>query len=92
MAKTFLFSRVHHPVSRQIRNSAAAQQLYSNGDSTNGNVIVGYYYMTPRSTLTLPAGNYTVAVKGGGASDRGYTLTFGEGTADQIQIKATPVK
>ena len=70
----------------------SCSQSYTNTASVNGNVIGGYYYMTPRSILTLPAGNYTVALKGGGASDQGYTLIFGEGTADQIQIRATPVK
>ena len=65
---------------------------YTNTSTSNGNVISGYYYLTPRSTLYLPAGTYTLAVKGGGASATGFKLTFGNGSSDNVQIQATPVK
>lgn len=64
---------------------------YTNTSST-GTVISGYFYVTPRATLNLPAGTYSVALKGGGASSTAYKLTFGGGSYDNIQIKATPLK
>ncbi|WP_051289246.1 hypothetical protein [Chryseobacterium daeguense] len=73
----------------QFGNSS---QSYTNSATTNGNVISGYYYLTSHSILTLPAGTYTAALKGGGASDEGFRLTFGSGSSDQVQIMATPTK
>jgi len=70
----------------------SSSQSYTNKATANSNVISGYYYHTPHSILTLPAGTYTVAVKGGGASDEAYRLTFGSGASDHVQIKATPAK
>ncbi|SDQ71348.1 hypothetical protein SAMN05421664_2288 [Chryseobacterium soldanellicola] len=70
----------------------SASMSYTNTSSTNGNVISGYYYLTPHAILNLPAGTYTLAMKGGGASDTGYKLLFGDAGSDNIQVKATPIK
>ncbi|SIQ73857.1 hypothetical protein SAMN05880574_12313 [Chryseobacterium sp. RU37D] len=70
----------------------ASSLSYTNTSSTNGNIISDYFYLVPRSILLLPAGTYTVALKGGGASDTGFKLTFGSGGSDQLQVMATPTK
>ncbi|SEH32654.1 hypothetical protein [Chryseobacterium culicis] len=55
-------------------------------------VATGNFYLVPRSTLTLPAGNYTLTVNGAGASGTAFRLTFGSGNRDAINIRATPIK
>jgi hypothetical protein len=55
-------------------------------------VATGNFYLVPRSTLNLPAGNYTVTVNGAGASGTAFRLTFGSGNRDAINIRATPVR
>ncbi|MDR6406513.1 MULTISPECIES: hypothetical protein [Chryseobacterium] len=67
------------PTNTQFGSSS---QAYTNTSTTNSNIISGYFYLVPHSILNLPAGSYTVALKGGGASDTGYKLTFGNGSSD----------
>lgn len=55
-------------------------------------ITTGNFYLVPRSTLTLPAGNYTITVNGAGASGTAFRITFGSGNRDAINIRATPSK
>lgn len=55
-------------------------------------VATGNFYLVPRSTLTLPAGNYTLTVNGAGGSGTAFRLTFGSGNRDAVNIRITPIK
>ncbi|WP_053082680.1 hypothetical protein [Chryseobacterium angstadtii] len=55
-------------------------------------ITTGNFYLVPRSTLLLPAGNYTVTLNGSGASGTAFRITFGVSNRDTINIRATPVK
>lgn len=55
-------------------------------------ITTGNFYLVPRSTLNLPAGNYTITVNGAGASGTAFRITFGSGNRDAINIRATPSK
>ncbi|PQA89989.1 hypothetical protein B0A69_21450 [Chryseobacterium shigense] len=63
---------------------------YTNSFSTF--VPTGNFYIVPRTTLTLPAGSYTLTVNGSGGSGTAFRVTFGSGNRDAINIRATPIK
>ncbi|WP_415328496.1 hypothetical protein [Chryseobacterium sp. MMS23-Vi53] len=91
MALTY-FSFTNAPAGITTNTRFGNNSLSYTNSSSTGTVISGYFYMAPRATLNLPAGTYSVVLRGGGASSTAYKLTFGGGSYDNIQIKATPLK
>jgi len=65
---------------------------YTNANSSTPFVSIGAFYHTPHSTLTLPAGTYSLNVMALATSGAAFRVIYGGGGSDMIQIKATPVQ
>ena len=64
---------------------------YTNTNLNTNNAIFGLFFLPSHSSLSLPAGNYTVNLIGEGSAALGFRLTFGIGAFDMVQIKAIPL-
>jgi len=87
---TVYYSFTVAPSSIPVNTAFGLSSISYNNSSSSA--VPGNFYIVPRATLTLPAGNYTLIVNGAAGSGVAFRVTFGGGSRDTINIRATPIK